>query len=203
MQIRQLKTEDTEQFCSLIVDMYSHLQNLEWFTPMPYDFESVKKMIENERFYIVGLFMEDKLMAISSLDYKCGKLKDKIDFSSVFDVDNMVEIGFSIVHSSFQGKKAMQLLIDVLQIKIKIDGIKHVFGKVHKDNIASKKSFLNKNFIHFCDYTKGVNKKDFEELSNAPFFSPVAKPRAEESLLKNKDNDEIMVDYDILIKTLN
>ena len=120
MQIRQLKTEDTEQFCSLIVDMYSHLQNLEWFTPMPYDFESVKKMIENERFYIVGLFIKDKLMAISSLDYKCGKLKDKIDFSSVFDVDNMVEIGFSIVHSSFQGKKAMQLLIDVLQIKILI-----------------------------------------------------------------------------------
>ena len=57
MLIRQLNVDDTQSFCNLIVNMYSDLENLEWFSPMPYDFNNVKSMIENPRFYIIGVFM--------------------------------------------------------------------------------------------------------------------------------------------------
>ena len=49
MEIRQLLKEDAKQFSALIVDMYAHLENLEWFSPMPYDEESVAEMIEKPR----------------------------------------------------------------------------------------------------------------------------------------------------------
>lgn len=37
MVIHQLQTKDAKQFSKLIIHMYEHLHNLEWFTPMPYD----------------------------------------------------------------------------------------------------------------------------------------------------------------------
>ena len=52
MEIRQLEKTDAKAFSALIVDMYAHLENLEWFSPMPYDKESVETMIEKPRFYI-------------------------------------------------------------------------------------------------------------------------------------------------------
>ena len=50
--IKQLTTNDVEKFCNLIVNMYSNLENLEWFSPMPYDFENVKSILENPRFLL-------------------------------------------------------------------------------------------------------------------------------------------------------
>ena len=35
--IRQLTSDDAANFSSLIIDMYSNLDNLEWFSPMPFD----------------------------------------------------------------------------------------------------------------------------------------------------------------------
>ena len=103
MEIKQLETQHTQQFCNLIIDMYSHLKNLEWFTPMPYDYENVKDMIENPRFYIIGIFEYNELCAVSSLDYKCGKLIGKIDLPADCSLENTVEIGFNIVKSNHQG----------------------------------------------------------------------------------------------------
>lgn len=202
MEIRQLNINDTQQFCDLIVDMYSHIDNLEWFTPMPYDYENVKGMIEHPRFYIVGLFVNNKLVGVSSLDYKCGKLIGKIDFPTNFDENKMVEIGFNLVHSSFKGNKAMQLLIEFVLMKARIQGLNHVFSKVHIDNIASNKSFFNKGFEKFSNYTKEVDKKDFEQLSNTSFFSETAKPKAIETLNNFKDKPSIIVNYNILTKVI-
>jgi hypothetical protein len=61
MEIRQLEKIDAKEFSALIVDMYAHLENLEWFSPMPYDIESVETMIEKPRFYIVGAFENGEL----------------------------------------------------------------------------------------------------------------------------------------------
>ena len=72
--IRQLHECDAEKFCELIIDMYGHLDNPEWFSPMPFYIDSVKGMINNPRFYIIGLWDSDRLVGVSSLDYKCGKL---------------------------------------------------------------------------------------------------------------------------------
>ena len=80
MIIRKLNENDTQDFCDLIVNMYSNLENLEWFSPMPYDYDNVKSIILNPRFFVVGVFVNDKLCAVSSFDYKCGKLIGKIDF---------------------------------------------------------------------------------------------------------------------------
>ena len=99
--IKQLTTQNTKQFCDLILNMYSNLENLEWFSPMPFDFDNVKSMIENPRFFIVGWFENDVLCGVSSLDYKCGKLIGKVDFPKNCNTDKLVEIGFTMVHSVF------------------------------------------------------------------------------------------------------
>ncbi len=202
MIIRQLESKDAKAFSELIVDMYSHLDNLEWFTPMPYDIDNVIGMIENPRFHIIGAFIENKLVGVSSLDYKCGKLIGKISFPNECNTNKLVEIGFNLVHSEYRGNKIMQQLIDILLDKIKNDGFEWVFTKVHKDNIASFKSCLNKGFTVWCDYSKSVKKEEFIFLSNQPFFSLIGKSNAKITLNKFKDYNEIIVDYKILVQKL-
>lgn len=201
--IRKLKTKDTQKFCDLIVDMYSHLENLEWFTPMPYDYESVKSMIENPRFYIIGTFKNNTLCGVSSLDYKCGKLIGKVDFPASCNTQKLVEIGFNIVGSKYRGKGLMKTMVSYLVDKLKTDNFEWVFAKVHKDNFASSKSILNNNFYKFSSYKKAVKIKDFKALSNQPFFSKIGKENAIKTLSKYpKKATEIVVDYDLFIKQI-
>lgn len=201
--IRQLTVNDTQKFCDLIVNMYSNLGNLEWFTPMPYDYESVKGMIENPRFYIIGYFDNDILCGVGSLDYKCGKLIGKIDFPQNCNTDKLVEVGFHIVHTKYRGNGIMKKLINYLLDKIEKDGLEWVFGKVHKDNLASYNSLLKCGFYDFNEYVKPVKTKDFKALSEADFFCKEGKENALKTLSKyNKDDEDIIVDYRILIKKI-
>lgn len=198
--IKQLTAENTQEFCELIVDMYSHLENLEWFSPMPYDYENVKGMIENPRFYIIGYFEDNVLCGVCSLDYKCGKLIGKIDFPPECNTDKLVELGFTMVHSNHRGKGIMKQMVAFLLEKIKKDGFEGAFGKVHKNNMASYKSLLNRGLEYALDYSKPVKIKDFVSLSNEPFFSKVGKENAIKTLIKyNEDDTEIIVDYHILM----
>lgn len=202
MVIRQLTVEDTQDFCDLIVNMYSNLPNLEWFSPMPYDFDNVKSIIENPRFYIIGAFEESKLCAVASLDYKCGKLIGKIKFPPDCNTDKLVEAGFTMVHSDFRGRGIMKQLVHYLLSKAKQDGFEWVFGKVHKDNFASSKSLIYNNFYVFNEYKKPVKKEDFIALSNQDFFSQTGKINAQNTLEKFQNQDEIIVDYNIIMKRL-
>ena len=201
--IRKLTIEDTNDFCNLIVDMYSHLENLEWFSPMPYDYENVKSMIENPRFYIIGYFDNDKLCGVGSLDYKCGKLIGKVDFPSECNVEKLVELGFHMVHSDYRGQGIMKIMVEYLLNELKVEGYEWAFGKVHKDNFASSKSLMKKGFEIFSDYAKPVKIVDFVELSSKDFFSKKGKDNAKLTLSKYNENDEkIIVDYNILVKKL-
>lgn len=201
--IRKLTVEHTQSFCDLIIDMYSHLDNLEWFSPMPYDYDNVKSMIENPRFYIIGFFDGDTLCGVSSLDYKCGKLIGKIDLPNDCDTNSIVEIGFNMVHSKYRGQGIMAKMVAHLLDKIENDGFKWVFAKVHKDNFASSKSLLKNNFAVFSEYTKPVKISDFISLSSAEFFSSKGKENAKITLSKySKEDTEIFVDYNIIIKSL-
>lgn len=202
MIIRQLNEKDTQNFCDLIVNMYSDLENLEWFSPMPFDFDNVKSMIENKRFYIIGVFENDQLCAVSSFDYKCGKLIGKIDFPENCNTEKLVEIGFTMVHSNFKGKGIMKKMIEFLVEKAKTDGFEWVFSKVHKDNLASSKSLLKCGFNKFCQYLKPISKEDFISLSSKEFFSKRGKENAKITLLKFENKTEIIVNYDIIIKSL-
>jgi len=203
MEIRQLTTNDTEDFCSLIKNMYSSLENLEWFTPMPFDTESVKGMLEKPRFYIIGAFENNTLCGVSSLDYKCGKLIGKIEFPASVNTESLVEIGFNMVHSNHRGKGIMKQMVSYLLEKCKTDGFEWVFSKVHKDNFASSKSLEKNGFSVFASYKKGVNKEDFASLSREPFFSEIGKENAEKTLAKYSAEDtEIFVDYNLYIKKM-
>jgi len=199
---RQLCEDDASAFANLIVNMYAHLENLEWFTPMPYDIESVKNIISNPRFYIIGAFIDNNLVAVSSLDYKCGKLIGKVAFPKDCNTSKLVEIGFNIVHFNLRGKKLMQILIENLLNKLKLDEYEYVFTKVHKDNIASYKSCINKGFKLYCSYQKTVDKLEFENLSNQSFFNNLGKINAEKTLKKFKNNEKIFVEYNILMQKL-
>lgn len=200
MEFRKLEERDAGQFSELIKNMYSGLENLEWFTPMPYDEENVLNMIQKPRFYILGAFEDGKLVGVSSLDYKCGKLLGKIDFPEDCNTEKLVEIGFNLVHLDYRGNKIMQKLIKELLEKLKNDGYEWVFVKVNKDNIASNKSCYNLGFEQWKEYKKPVNKEDFESLANQPFFSKVGKINTEKTLAKFANEDEIVVDYNILIR---
>ena len=201
--IKQLTTNDIQQFSDLIVDMYSNLENLEWFSPMPFDYDNVKGMIEHPRFYIIGYFEGDILCGVSSLDYKCGKLIGKIDFPENCNTDKLVEIGFNMVHSKYRGKGIMKKMVAFLLEKIKNDGFEWAFAKVHKDNFASSKSLLHNNFYIFNSYKKPVKIVDFVSLSNEPFFSAIGKENAKKTLSKYSEEDtEIIVDYNIIVKKL-
>ncbi|MBQ7308113.1 MAG: GNAT family N-acetyltransferase [Clostridia bacterium] len=202
MIIRQLNVGDTQDFCNLIVDMYSNIQNLEWFSPMPYDFDNVKSMIENPRFFIIGIFIDNKLCAVSSFDFKCGKLIGKIEFPTNCNTDRLVEIGFTMVHSDFKGQGLMKKMVEYLLTKAKQDGFEWVFSKVHKDNFASSKSLIYNNFYVFNSYKKPVKKDEFISLSQKEFFSKIGKENAKKTLSKFKNENEIIVDYNILIKNL-
>lgn len=202
MEIRVLTRDDAKAFSDLIVNMYSNLENLEWFTPMPYDIENVIGMIEHPRFYIIGAFIDDDLAGVSSLDYKCGKLIGKIDFPKDCNTEKLVEIGFNIVHSDYRGRKIMQHLINVLLEKLKNDGYEYVFTKVHEDNVASNKSCFNKGFKTWCHYSKLVNKKDFKYLAKQQFFCEQGKINADKTLERFKNSDDITVEYNILIQKL-
>lgn len=202
MIIRKLVAGDTQSFCDLIVNMYSDLENLEWFSPMPYDYDNVKSMIENPRFFIVGVFENETLCAVSSFDYKCGKLIGKIDFPAECNTEKLVEIGFTMVHSKFKGQGIMKTMVEFLVKKAHDDGFEWVFSKVHKDNFASSKSFQRKGFNIYCHYVKPINKKDFISLSSQEFFSKTGKENAKSTLDKFAGDEEIVVDYNILIKDL-
>lgn len=201
--IRQLTLEDAVAFSQLIKNMYSHLENLEWFSPMPFDLENVKGMIEHPRFYIVGYFENNVLCGVSSLDYKCGKLIGKVDFPKDCNTDKLVEIGFTMVHSEYQGHGIMKKLVAYLLEKIKNDGFEWVFGKVHINNLASSKSLLKNGFEIFSEYSKPVKVNEFKALSSEDFFSPKGKANAEITLSKIKETDEyIIVNYNIIVKKL-
>ena len=203
MEIRQLVDKDMPQFRDLIVNMYSNLENLEWFSPMPYDEENVLGMINHPRFYIVGAFEGEKLVGVSSLDYKCGKLIGKVDFPAECDTTSLVEMAFNMVHSDYRGRGIMKAMINHLLDKIVADGFKWAFSKVHKDNFASSKSLEHNGFKIFADYKKGVDMVDFVSLSSADFFSPKGKENARVTLSKySPDDEKIIVDYNLLIKKL-
>lgn len=202
MIIRKLNDNDVQKFCNLIINMYSNLENLEWFSPMPFDYENVKNMINKERFYVVGAFEGDKLIAVGSLDYKCGKLIGKIDLPKECNTEKLVEMAFTMVHSEHRGKGIMKMLLAHLLEKIKIDGFEWAFGKVHKDNLASSTSLIRKGFEIYSPYAKSVNKQEFIALSGQPFFSKKGKENAKVTLEKFKNSDEIIVDYNIIVKKL-
>ena len=182
--------------------MYSNLENLEWFSPMPYDYENVKGMIEHPRFYIIGYFEDDELCAVGSLDYKCGKLIGKIDFPSSCNTDKLVELGFHMVSSKHRGKGIMKELVNYLLNKLKEDGYEWAFAKVHKDNFASSKSLQKNGFEIYSSFSKPVKKDDFIFLSSQDFFCKEGKENAKNTLIKNKDNEDIIVDYNILLKRI-
>lgn len=203
MKIKKLEKKDAKQFSNLIINMYSHLENLEWFTPMPYDIDTVSAIIENPRFYIIGAFDNDFLCAVCSLDYKCGKLIGKINFPEYVNTEKLVEFGFTMVHSSYRGKGIMKELVGFLIDKVKQNGFEYAFGKVHKNNLASYKSLINKGFVKVLDYAKPVNIEDFKALASKDFFSNIGKQNAQKTLNKYKENDtEIIVDYNIVLKKL-
>ena len=183
--------------------MYEHLENLEWFSPMPYDNENVLGMITSPRFYIIGAFDGDKLLGVSSLDYKCGKLIGEIEFPKQCNTNKLVEVAFNIVHSDARGQGLMSKLVEVLNAKIKQDGFEWTFSKVHVDNFASSKSLLKNGFEHYITISKKIKRNQFEALINAPFFNAKGKQNGLVSLQKqNTSADYIFTDYTIYIKQL-
>lgn len=203
MIFRKLTTTDSEQFCNLIIDMYKNLQNLEWFSPMPYDKENIEEMLMSPRFYVLGAFDNDFLCAVCSFDYKCGKLIGKLEFPPNCDTDKLVEIGFTMVHSKYKGQGIMKQMVNYLLMKAKQQGFEWIFGKVNKENLASLKSFFHNGFKTYCNYLKPIKIKDIKTILSGNILNTNAKNLIEAKLVNTHVNDEyIFTDYEIILKKI-
>ena len=200
MIFKKLEIEDTKSFCDLILDMYSHLDNIEWFSPMPYDCQTVQSIIENPRFFVMGVFDNKKLCAVSSFDYKCGKLIGKIDFPKECDTNSLVEIGFTMVHSKYRGQGIMKQLVKRLIMEAKLQGFEWIFAKVHKDNLASSTSLLRNGFYKALKYNKPLKIKDVQFLIANNILNHGAKKQIENKIASADKAEFIEVDYDILLR---
>ena len=202
MEIRKLTDLDIRDFCNLIKDMYAHLENLEWFSPMPFDEENVKIMINKPRFFIVGAFDDNKLCGVASLDYKCGKLIGKVEFPKDCNTDKLVESGFAMVHSNYRGRGIMKQMLSILLDEAKKQGYEWIFGKVHKNNLASYKSLEKLGFKKVKDLNKEVKIESIKTLLSDNVLNKNATELMEKTLSKNTDKEYLVVDYDILMKKL-
>ncbi len=198
---RQLTKDDLNEFKKLILDMYANLVTLEWFSPMPLGDEDILSMLENERFYILGLFDGDTLAAVTSLDYKCGKIYGKVEFPEGCDESKLVEIAFNIVRSDYRGNGYMKMLVAEVVEYIKSLGLTDVFSKVHRDNFASSKSILANGLEQLCDYPKPLKVKDMLYLLDKNVLSECATKRANE-LISVCDGEAIDCSYVIYYKKL-
>ena len=201
-QIRQLKESDTNSFIELIVDIYSNLDDLEWFGKMPIDHKNIINIIKSDRFFILGAFLEGKLASISSFDYKCGKILDKINFENKIRNSKIAEIGFTLTHSDYRKKGLMKLLVNELLKKAKRDNFNYVFAKIHKENIASLRGCLNSGFKIHSTLKKEIKKEDFAFLIEKDFIKDSTKSKAVLTLKKFENEEKILVDYNILIKEI-
>lgn len=203
MIIRKLELKDTDKFCGLIKNMYANLENLEWFSPMPFDTENVRRMIESPRLFIIGAFEGDDLCGVSSFDYKCGKLIGKVDFPKDCNTDKLVEIGFNIVDTRYRGHGIMKSLVEYLLSEAKAQGFEWVFAKVHKDNFASSKSFLKNGFYKHIDLEKPIKIRDINGLLADGVLSDVATTKIKDRLKSaNIDDEVITTNYEIFIKKI-
>lgn len=201
MEFKILTEENAKEFTSLIKDMYENLENLEWFSPMPYDEENVREILLNPRFFVLGAFENGKLCAVSSFDFKCGKLIGKNFMPQDCSLENTVEIGFTMVRDDCKGRGIMKSLICELENYAKKFDKKYFFGKVHVDNLASSKSFLSQDYAVFSRFEKQVNRDEFQSFLKSGLLKKSTQEKAEISLQKNVG--DIIVDYEILIKKLD
>lgn len=143
---KKLTTIDKEKLAGLIKEMNENLFNKAWFLPMESDLESVEKMINKSRFYILGAFSGSDLAGIASIDYKNGNLPNKYKFPEWCDINKMVEFSFSIVAMQYRGKGlTFKMLNKIKEIAI-LQGFEYACCTVHKDNYPSKKNLLKIGF---------------------------------------------------------
>ena len=146
---RKISQSDAVQLSLLIKEMNDNLVDKSWFLTMESDLESVKKMIDKERFYILGAFNGEELAGITSLDYKNGKLPEKYEFPDWCNISEMVEVAFTIVALKYRGQGLMFKLLQEIE-KIAIDqGFKFACCTVHNDNYPSKKNLIKDGFEYY------------------------------------------------------
>lgn len=149
MYFRKITTLDAEKLSGLIKEMNENLVNKSWFLTMESDLNNVIKMINNDRFYILGAFDGEDLAGIASLDYKNGKLPQKYEFPNWCEINKMVEFSFSIVALKYRGKGLMyDLLKKIKEIAIS-QGFEFACCTVHNDNYPSKKNLLKIGFSYY------------------------------------------------------
>ena len=198
---RKLTKDDVKGFEKLILDMYANLVTLEWFSPMPLGEDFVLSMIEDERFYILGLFDNDELAAVTSLDYKCGKILGKVEFPQGTDESKMAEIAFNIVRSDYRGNGYMKMLVEEVIDYAKSLGLTDIFSKVHNDNLASSKSIEKNGLVKFASYPKPLKVKDIKFLLEQNVLSKSATDRAIE-LMSTCEGDIIDCNYNLYYKKI-
>lgn len=172
---RKITSADKEKLADLIKEMNENLLNKTWFLPMESDLESVEKMINKSRFYILGAFDGDNLAGIASLDYKNGKLPEIYKFPDWCDTNKMVEFAFSIVALQYRGKGLMfEMLNKIKEIAIS-QGFEYACCTVHKDNYPSKKNILKMGF----EYCMSINQ-------NTDFPRDILLMRLKKDFIKDK-----------------
>ena len=200
MDFIKLDYNDTDKMLSLIIDMYSNIENLEWMPVLPIDRLNVANLLTNSRYYYIGAFENNKLVGAGSLDFKCSNLFGVVQFPKEYNEKNLVQIGPSLVHSEYQGRGIMKEMVSHLTDLAKELKYEYIFSLAHKYSFASVYSFLHSGFNNLCDYNLKISRKDFLNLASQDYISDNAYINAERTLTQTKG--DLKFPFFILVKPI-
>lgn len=202
MTIRELTESDAHAFSELIIDMYTHTDDIEGFIPIPYDNLNIRCMLTNSRYYFLGAFEDNMLIGAACLDYLCSELLEETGLQERYRFEKIIELNFVVVHSNFRGQGLMRELYKRLIEKVNKEHFSIIFGKANKFNFATISSYLHSEFSRLFDYEQKINKEDFKFIANSEFLKPHAKYSALNTLKRFENEKFITLKYSILVKQL-
>lgn len=200
MEIRELTLDDANMFSQLLIDMYSSLNDLEEFVPIPYDVLNIKSMLLNSRYYFLGAFENNMLVGTICLDYLCSNLLETTDIKKHYPFEKIVELNFVVVHTNFRGKGIMRSLLTEILAKLQSENYTVIFGKANKFSFSTISSYLHSQFERLFDYEQKISKQDFEYIASAKFIKPTTKHKALKTLERFKNEKYITLKFSVLTK---
>lgn len=138
------KIENIYNLHNFIID---NLENKEFF--IPYTKEEVKHICKEENGIIIGVFIEDKVIAMSAIEFDSNnEVMFAKDINFINDNENVIEIGGCMVAPEYRGNNLMQIMNELLLEKvIENENIRYIGATAHPQNYYSVSSLLKLGMI--------------------------------------------------------
>lgn len=146
-----LTKEDKNKVDELIKENDSTLVNPAFWLPIQK--EAYEHFFDTSWTWFYGLFIKDKLIGMAALFLNKEEYGETC-LSLNIPTDSLAEIGRAYISPSYRGHNLITSIYQVLQMKGKELGIKHLLATVHPDNIPSLKALEKFGMVKIGHLTK-------------------------------------------------